>query len=178
MAVALMSVAMSSVAVIPAALTSRRRPILAVWLALCGPLITTTSVLAMGAAAPFTPPPRVAAPTAAAASAPASAATLDPTTPALVNSAVATESGLSGMHLGSPPRALIDGEWVAVGDTVRGARLQALHADEAQLRHPDGRLERLRMAPLVELQVQPRPPPLSTASRRGAAHPAKSPESP
>ena len=174
MAVALMSVALMSVAVIPVALTPRRAPVLAAWLMLSGPLIATPSAIAMGAAAPFTPPSRVAAP----ASAPASAATRDPATPAFVSAAVAVGSGLSGMHLGSPPRALIDGEWVAVGDMVRGARLQALRADEAQLRHPDGRLEHLRMAPLVELQVQPRQPPLSTASRRGAAHPAKSPESP
>lgn len=158
----------SLVACSRAARVSRRRLGLVALLALCAPLLATSSAaLAMGAAAPFAPPPRVAVP--AAAAAPAAA---DPSAPAVANAANAANAigaGLSGIHLGTRPRALIDGDWVALGETVRGARVHALRADEAQLRHPDGRIEHLRFTPLVELHARPHSSSLPTPSRWGEA---------
>jgi hypothetical protein len=161
----------SLVACSRAARVSRRRLGRVALLALCAPLLAASSAaLAMGAAAPFAAPPRVAVPAAAAASAAA-----DPLAPAVANAASAANAanaigaGLSGIHLGTRPRALIDGDWVALGETVRGARLHALRADEAQLRHPDGRLEHLRFTPLVELHARPHSSSLPAASRWGAA---------
>ena len=155
----------SLVACSRAARVSRRRLGRVALLALCAPLLATSSAaLAMGAAAPFAPPPRVAVP--AAAAAPAAA---DPSAPAVANAANAIGAGLSGIHLGTRPRALIDGDWVALGETVRGARLHALRADEAQLRHPDGRIEHLRFTPLVELHARPHSSSLPTPSRWGEA---------
>lgn len=155
----------SLVACSRAARVSRRRLGLVALLALCAPLLATSSAaLAMGAAAPFAPPPRVAVP--AAAAAPAAA---DPSAPAVANAANAIGAGLSGIHLGTRPRALIDGDWVALGETVRGARVHALRADEAQLRHPDGRIEHLRFTPLVELHARPHSSSLPTPSPWGEA---------
>lgn len=155
----------SLVACSRAARVSRRRLGRVALLALCAPLLATSSAaLAMGAAAPFAPPPRVAVP--AAAAAPAAA---DPSAPAVANAANAIGAGLSGIHLGTRPRALIDGDWVALGETVRGARLHALRADEAQLRHPDGRIEHLRFTPLVELHARPHSSSRPTPSRWGEA---------
>ncbi len=155
----------SLVACSRAARVSRRRLGRVALLALCAPLLATSSAaLAMGAAAPFAPPPRVAVPAAAAASAAA-----DPSAPAVANAANAIGAGLSGIHLGTRPRALIDGDWVALGETVRGARVHALRADEAQLRHPDGRIEHLRFTPLVELHARPHSSSLPTPSPWGEA---------
>jgi hypothetical protein len=59
----------------------------------------------------------------------------------------AGHSGLTGLRFGRKPQALIDGEWVALGQTVRGARLARLRPQHALLVHPDGREERLSMFP-------------------------------
>lgn len=89
---------------------------------------------AMGPDAPFTPP-----------SFRAIAAT----------SAIAElAAGLRGVRLGNAPAALIDGQWIATGQPVRGARLASVHIDGALLRHPGGRVERLPLFP-----PQPASPP-------------------
>ncbi|KNZ33510.1 MAG: hypothetical protein AD742_06375 [Methylibium sp. NZG] len=141
-------------------------------LALAMTLFYLPSAHALGAAAPFTPPSRVASPEAASAQAAAGSAALPPPTPtptaADMARAAGADTGLSGVHLGPQPRALIDGEWVALGDVVRGARLHSLRADHAQLRHPDGRLERLLLTPLVAWQRQPAPNALPSASSSAA----------
>ena len=144
-------------------------------LALGVALLAAPPAQAVGAAAPFTPPSRAAALAAAPTSATESGNTVS-ATPLLATPAPETGLGLTGIQLGAQPRALIDGEWVALGAAVRGARLHALRADEAQLRHSDGRMERLLLTPLVELHAQPLPQPQlqphspPTASRRDGPH--------
>ncbi len=175
-------------------LTGGRRGLcgLATALALCAPLLGPSAVLALGAAAPFAPPARIVVKPAppAPALAPAAAAAAAATAATLPQAAAASEpeatpvaavagSGLSGIHLGTPPRALIDGEWVALGERVRGARLDAVRAAEVHLRHPDGRIERLPLTPQVQLLFSPRPPPSPPVSRWPSALPARpQPESP
>ena len=51
--------------------------------------------------------------------------------------------GLTGLRLHNHPLALVDGVWVRVGDRVRNAEVSAIGADGAELRHADGRTERL-----------------------------------
>ena len=166
-------------------LIGRRRGLcgLAASLALCAPLLGASAVLALGAAAPFAPPAppartavKPAALALAAAAPPQAVAASEPdATPV----AAVAGSGLSGIHLGTPPRALIDGEWVALGERVRGARLHAVHAEEVRLRHPDGRIERLLLTPQVQMLLSPRPPPSPPVSRWPSALPARpQPESP
>jgi hypothetical protein len=87
---------------------------------------------AMGPSDPFTPPSRAV---------PATDAS------AMPEAAAAAANGLAGVRLGSAPAALIDGEWIVPGQTVRGARLAAIRIDGALLRHPDGRTERLALFP-------------------------------
>ena len=150
-------------------------------LALCAPLTMATSALAMGASAPFTPPARAAAVLASSDSATAATSAALASllaTPGLAKLATTEASGMNGIQLGARPRALIDGEWVGLGETVRGARLQALRADEAELLHPDGRLEHLRLTPLVEWQPKTKTQPPPAASRGGAPRPARLSESP
>lgn len=173
-------------------LTGRRRGLcgLAAALALCAPLLGPSAVLALGAAAPFAPPARIVVKPAPPAPPPAPAAAAAATAAAPPQAAAASEpeatpvaavagTGLSGIHLGTPPRALIDGEWVALGERVRGARLDAVRTAEVQLRHPDGRIERLPLTPQVQLLFSPRPPPSPPVSRWPSALPARpQPESP
>ena len=99
---------------------------------------------AMGSAAPFTPP-RAAAASASAASA---------FNAADDSADVASANGLSGVRVGPRAAALIDGQWVAVGDTARGARLLSVQADAATLRHADGRVERLLLNPAALLSAK------------------------
>lgn len=99
---------------------------------------------AMGSAAPFTPP-RAAAASASAASAVNAA---DDSVDAVL------ANGLSGVRVGPRAAALIDGQWVAVGDTARGARLLSVQADAATLRHADGRVERLLLNPAALLSAK------------------------
>ncbi len=103
---------------------------------------------ALGAAEPFMPPRRQAAASAAltaSAQLAAGAAAL-PDQPA----DTAAASGLRGVRLGQRPQALIDGQWVAAGQAVRGAQLLAVQADHALLRWADGRTERLALAGQIE----------------------------
>ena len=150
------------------------RPLAA--LALCGPVLAAPCAMAMGAAAAFTPPARVVIAAASPASAPVPSPTADPValSGAAAQPPAPAASGLNGIRLGTQPRALIDGDWIALGGSVRGARLNAVRSGEAQLRHPDGRLEQLRLAPQVELFSHPLP----SAARSGAAHPWRLSESP
>ncbi len=111
-------------------------------------LTCAAPAFAMGSNAPFTPPRPASASASAASDAPETAAV----------------SGLSGVRLGQHSAALIDGQWVAHGGTVRSARLVALQADAATLRHADGRLERLLMNPTAFWSA--RPAPLSAATAR------------
>lgn len=172
-------------------LIGRRRGLcgLAASLALCAPLLGASAVLALGAAAPFAPPAPLAplAPPARtavkpAALAPASAAPAQASSasgPEATPVAAVAGSGLSGIQLGTPPRALIDGEWVALGERVRSARLDAVAAEEVRLRHPDGRIERLPLTPQVRMLLRPGPPPSPPVSRWNPARPAHpQPESP
>jgi hypothetical protein len=84
---------------------------------------------ALGPAAPFTPPRAAAAP-------PAGAIAAAPQT-----------SALAGVRLGTPAQALIDGQWLRSGATVRGAVLVAITRHGVTLRHPDGRAEQLWLLP-------------------------------
>lgn len=113
---------------------------------------------ALGAAAPFSPPAPVAA--GAASAVPGGAAATAP-------------SGLNGIRLGAQPQALIDGQWLATGALTHGARVATIGADAVQLRHPDGRLQRLPLIPQVELQRAPGAP---GAAQTGATRAAPSPE--
>ena len=100
-------------------------------------LLASPLAQAMGSAAPFTPPKH----TAAAASGVAESA------PAVPD---ASSAGLAGVRLGKPSAALIDGQWVAPGATVRGAQLTQLNQAGATLRHSDGRLEFMPLTPGVQ----------------------------
>lgn len=113
---------------------------LAVFVGLAGAL----PVWALGAAEPFVPPRR------AAAAAPAASAAREAVLQADPGDAVAT-GGFSGVRLGQRPQALIDGQWVVIGQAVRGAQLSAVQADHALLRWADGRTERLALAGQIEL---------------------------
>lgn len=84
--------------------------------------LAAASVLAMGPADPFTPPGAAAARKAEA-------------------GGQAAAPRLAGIRLGRAPAALIDGQWVAVGAAVGGARLLAVQPLRAELRHADGRRE-------------------------------------
>jgi len=88
-----------------------------------------TLAFALGPKDPFTPPARTSAASAT-----------------QVGVAV-QRTGLSGVRLGKTPAALIDGEWITLGDTVRGARLAAVRLHEVVLQHADGRIERIAMFP-------------------------------
>ena len=90
---------------------------------------------ALGPTQPFTPP---AVTRGSVAAAPADA-------PAAVGEAAA--SGLMGVRLGSSPRALIDGEWVALGAPARKGRLTEVRAHEVVLRLSGGGTERLALFP-------------------------------
>lgn len=57
----------------------------------------------------------------------------------------ASQQGLKGVRLKRHVGAVIDGQWVALGGTVRGAKLEAVGAKEATLRHPDGQAEVLQL---------------------------------
>ena len=106
-------------------------------LLLASPLLTPPLAQAMGSAAPFTPPKH----TAAAANGVAEGAPAAPD---------AGSAGLAGVRLGKPSAALIDGQWVAPGATVRGAQLTQLSVAGATLRHSDGRLEFMPLTPGVQ----------------------------
>ena len=111
--------------------------------------------LALGPTAPFTPPART-------------AATGDATPSA--DAPVADTGGLTGLRLRNHPMALIDGQWLRIGDTVRGARISAIRADGAWLRHADGRNELLPWNGEAERTVRapsrpPAPAPISLRTR-------------
>lgn len=55
--------------------------------------------------------------------------------------------GLSGVRLGRQAGAVIDGQWVRKGQTVRGARLVQVQRTRVTLKHPDGHLEIIEMFP-------------------------------
>lgn len=96
--------------------------------------------LALGPAAPFTPP----------------AVALSDTSDTALASPVT--QGLSGIKLGRRPQALIDGAWVAPGASVRdGAVLTAIDRRSVQLRHADGTLEELLLSPGVAMNRSSRP---------------------
>ena len=69
---------------------------------------------------------------------------------AATTAAPATSSGLAGVRLGTSPGALVDGQWIALGQAVRGARLVSVRAHDVSLRHTDGRIERLALFPEVQ----------------------------
>lgn len=100
--------------------------------------------LALGPAAPFAPPTALAQ----AAHAPAAAASA--AAPAAASAAELGAEGLSGLRLAGPrSAALIDGRWWPLGSMPRGARLVAVHRQQVQLRHLDGRFEVLALNPSV-----------------------------
>jgi len=115
-----------AVDLIAAAWVSLRRPAAAA--ALCTAALVPAH--ALGPQAPFTPPG------AASAAAAASPTAAEP-----------EFGGLSGVRLGTPPQALIDGRWHRLGEPVRGARLGAVSRHGATLLHPDGRREHLWLLP-------------------------------
>ncbi len=67
---------------------------------------------------------------------------------------------LSGVRLGHTPAALIDGEWITLGHSARGARLVSLRAHDAVLQHADGRIERVALFPPPAAASAPTPDPL------------------
>jgi hypothetical protein len=101
------------------------------WGLIAAALCATLPTLAMGPREPFTPPAVLAA------SAPAVAASAP---------VAAAGFGLAGVRMGSRPAALIDGRWVPLGHSVRGARLAQLSPQAVVLQHPNGRRERLSMS--------------------------------
>ena len=108
-------------------------------------LATVAALCALPAAAlgplqPFTPP-----------SAPIRS-TDSPTAPV---PQAAEASGLAGVRLGTSPRALIDGNWVALGQQVRDGKLVAVHAHEVVLRLPNGRSEHLSLFPAAAAASTP-----------------------
>lgn len=60
---------------------------------------------------------------------------------------VAPSVGLSGVRLGRQAGAVIDGQWVRKGRTVRGARLVEVQRTRVTLQHPDGHQEIIEMYP-------------------------------
>lgn len=56
-------------------------------------------------------------------------------------------TGLSGVRLGRHAGAVIDGQWVRRGQTVRGAKLVSIQRTQVSLRHPDGHTEMIEMYP-------------------------------
>ncbi len=128
---------------------------LALLTALCAGLAGALPAWALGAGEPFVPPRRPAVAAAAPApSAPSAASAASAAREAVLQAdpgdAVAT-GGFSGVRLGQRPQALIDGQWVVIGQAVRGAQLSAVQADHALLRWADGRTERLALAGQIEL---------------------------
>lgn len=99
---------------------------------------------AMGPDDPFTPPGRM---------------RLEVMGPAL-----RLPAALTGVRLGRAPAALIDGAWVAPGSPVRGALLLRVQRTGADLRHANGRIERLALFSLDN------PPP---AAEPAASDPAE-----
>ena len=95
-------------------------------------LLLSSTASAVGPQAPFTPPP----PAAQAASATEGGAP-DAETP--------TPQGLVGLRLGNTPSALIDGNWVRLGQDVRGARLIDVRQGAVRLRHANGQIETLAL---------------------------------
>lgn len=63
--------------------------------------------------------------------------------------AVPAASGLTGVRLGRQAGAVIDGQWVRKGRTVRGARLIQIQRTRVTLQHPDGHQEIIEMFPPV-----------------------------
>lgn len=102
------------------------------------------SAQALGAAAPFKPPvlPSSGDLPVLAAAAP------EPAASDAVLEDLPTK-GLFGIRRGPRSAALIDGEWIEVGQQVRGARLLSVTPQGAQLGHPDGRREFLELNPEV-----------------------------
>lgn len=150
-------------------------------LALCTGLAGALPAWALGAAEPFMPPRRQAVVNAAASAAANAAASATPVAgaqPAADAAALpdqpgdaAAAGGLRGVRLAQRPQALIDGQWVAAGQAVRGAQLVAVQADHALLRWADGRTERLALAGQIELVRRARAASASapaTASQRSA----------
>lgn len=123
---------------------------LALFALLCVGLAGALPAWALGVGEPFVPPRRYATAAAAPAASAASAAREAVLQTELGDAVVAT-GGFSGVRLGQRPQALIDGQWVAVGQAVRGAQLLAVQADHALLRWADGRTERLVLAGQTEL---------------------------
>lgn len=76
--------------------------------------------------------------------------------------------GLTGVRLGRHAGALVDGAWIAQGQPVRGARLEAVHRDHVVLRHADGRAETLDLYPAAAAtaasSAASAPPAASTAT--------------
>lgn len=134
--------------------------------ALAAGLLPLLPLLAQGAgpSAPFSPLPPAQAPARALPG--AASAALGPAEAA--SAADATRTRLTGLRTGTRPQALIDGQWLAVGDRQGLAVLQAVDAQGAWLRHPDGRLERLALLGTdVQLQRHGRsaPPPPAPPTR-------------
>ncbi len=101
------------------------------WLVAVVTALVAWPAAALGPLQPFTPPVAAARGADAAAAAPQAA----------------THIGLAGVRLGTSPRALIDGEWVALGQPAREGRLVAVRAHEVVLRLPNGRDEHLPLFP-------------------------------
>ena len=95
-------------------------------------VLLSSTASAVGPQAPFTPPP----PAAQAASAAASEAPV---------AEMPTPQGLVGLRLGNTPSALIDGNWVYLGQDVRGARLIDVRQGAVRLRHANGQIETLAL---------------------------------
>ncbi|MDE2431367.1 MAG: hypothetical protein KGN37_00780 [Burkholderiales bacterium] len=62
-------------------------------------------------------------------------------------SAAPATQGLSGVRLGRRSGAVIDGQWVRKGHSIRGARLVDVQRTRVTLLHPDGRKEVIEMYP-------------------------------
>lgn len=102
---------------------------------------SASTVWAAGAAAPFKAPASLSQASTAAIVAPAEPAASEIDDPS---------KGLLGLRRSARSSALIDGQWVNVGETARGARLVAITRQGVHLSHPDGRREFLALNPDVQ----------------------------
>jgi hypothetical protein len=138
--------------------------------AAAGLLLAAAGAAAMGSADPFTPPPssRTARPAGAVSLPGAQPPAQGPGTASPAGTAASTPA-LAGLRLGRHGAALIDGNWVPLGGSVRGARLVALTPLGASLQHDDGHREFMPLNPDIQFSPRTTTPPAGPGLR-----PAKS----
>lgn len=122
------------------------------WGALCC-VSVSGATWAAGPSAPFKVPTRL--------SAAPPMAMIDVPLKALDRASADTPSAkpavLLGVKLGAYSAALIDDNWVKIGQSARGALLTKITPESAHLRHPDGRREILALSPDAQWKLHTPP---------------------